>query len=72
MVDSELPGPHTGLPSNEDTIDFGRRFSGPDRAPRYQNSIADAVADLGRPEKIGKVFSGFQRYLYDAPQLQGG
>lgn len=31
MVDSELPGPHTGLPSNEDTIDFGRRFSGLDR-----------------------------------------
>jgi len=31
---------------------------------RYQNSIADAVADLGRPEEIGLVFAGFQRYLY--------
>ena len=33
---------------------------------RYQNSIADAVADLGRPEDIGQLFSGFQRYLYEA------
>ena len=31
---------------------------------RYRNSITDAVADLGRPEEIGKVFAGFQRYLY--------
>lgn len=31
---------------------------------KYNNSIADAVADLGKPDKIGKVFSGFQRYLY--------
>jgi type I restriction enzyme R subunit len=33
---------------------------------RYQNSIADAVADLGRPEDIGQLFSGFQRHLYEA------
>ncbi|MCP9784588.1 DEAD/DEAH box helicase family protein [Cyanobium sp. WKJ7-Wakatipu] len=33
---------------------------------RYQNSIADAVADLGRPEDIGQLFSSFQRYLYEA------
>ncbi|MCP9792920.1 DEAD/DEAH box helicase family protein [Vulcanococcus limneticus Candia 3F8] len=32
---------------------------------RYQNSIADAVADLGRPEDIGQLFAGFQRYLYE-------
>ncbi len=31
---------------------------------KYNNSIADAVADLGRPEEIGKLFSGFQQYLY--------
>jgi type I restriction enzyme R subunit len=31
---------------------------------KYHNSIADAVADLGRPEEIGKVFTGFQKYLY--------
>ena len=31
---------------------------------RYHDSLADAVADLGRPEDIGNAFSGFQRYLY--------
>jgi type I restriction enzyme R subunit len=31
---------------------------------KYQNSIADAVADLGQPEDIGRAFSGFQQYLY--------
>ncbi len=31
---------------------------------RYNNSIADALADLGRAEEIGQVFVGFQRYLY--------
>jgi len=31
---------------------------------KYHGSIADAVADLGRPDEIGKVFTGFQKYLY--------
>jgi type I restriction enzyme R subunit len=31
---------------------------------RYHDSIADAVADLGRPEEINMLFSGFQKYLY--------
>ncbi len=31
---------------------------------KYNNAIADAVADLGRPEEIGQVFAGFQKYLY--------
>jgi type I restriction enzyme R subunit len=31
---------------------------------KYNNAIADAVADLGRPEDIGNVFAGFQKYLY--------
>jgi len=31
---------------------------------KYHGSIADAVADLGRPEEIGRVFTGFQRFLY--------
>lgn len=31
---------------------------------KYHNSIADAVADLGRAEDIGKVFTGFQKHLY--------
>lgn len=34
---------------------------------KYHDSIADAVADLGNPDEIGKVFSGFQRYLYQEP-----
>ena len=33
---------------------------------KYQGSISDAVADLGKPEEIGKTFSGFQKYLYEA------
>ena len=31
---------------------------------RYRNSIADAIAELGKPEEIGRLFSGFQRHLY--------
>lgn len=31
---------------------------------KYHNAIADAVADLGRPEEIRSVFAGFQKYLY--------
>ncbi len=31
---------------------------------KYHNSIADAVADLGQPEEIGRTFAGFQKYLY--------
>jgi type I restriction enzyme R subunit len=31
---------------------------------KYHDSLADAVADLGQPEEIGQVFSGFQKYLY--------
>jgi type I restriction enzyme R subunit len=38
---------------------------------KYHNAIADAVADLGKPEEIGKVFAGFQKYLYQ-PQIQVG
>ena len=36
---------------------------------KYHDSIADAVADLGKPEEIGQVFSpGFQKYLYQEQQ----
>lgn len=31
---------------------------------KYHNSIADAVADLGQPDEIGRVFTDFQKYLY--------
>ena len=33
---------------------------------KYHDSIADAVADLGRPDEIGQVFSSFQKYLYQS------
>jgi type I restriction enzyme, R subunit len=31
---------------------------------KYSNFISDAIADLGKPEEINKVFVGFQKYLY--------
>jgi type I restriction enzyme, R subunit len=31
---------------------------------KYHDSIADAVADLGKPVEIGTIFAGFQKYLY--------
>jgi type I restriction enzyme R subunit len=31
---------------------------------KYHNAIADAWADLGRPEEVGYMFAGFQKYLY--------
>ncbi|TVO60551.1 EcoAI/FtnUII family type I restriction enzme subunit R [Denitromonas ohlonensis] len=34
---------------------------------KYHDSIADAVADLGAPDEIGRVFSGFQKHLYTRP-----
>ena len=36
---------------------------------KYHNSIQDAVADLGKPEEIGKVFVGFQKYLYTSQHI---
>ncbi len=33
---------------------------------KYHDAIADAVADLGQPEEIGRVFVGFQKYLYQS------
>jgi type I restriction enzyme R subunit len=33
----------------------------------YNNSLAEAVDDLGKPEEIGKGFRGFQKYLYQQP-----
>lgn len=38
---------------------------------KYHDSIADAVADLGRPDEIGRVFSGFQKYLYQESVHRG-
>jgi hypothetical protein len=35
---------------------------------KYHNAIADAVADLGKPEDIGKAFAGFQKYYTRMPR----
>ena len=32
---------------------------------KYNNAIADAIAELGKPEEIGIFFTGFQKYLYE-------
>jgi type I restriction enzyme R subunit len=34
---------------------------------KYHGAITDALADLGRPEEISRVFAGFQKYLYQLP-----
>jgi type I restriction enzyme R subunit len=44
--------------------ELGREKLAPLLKLRYHNAIADAVADLGQPEEIGVLFSGFQRFLY--------
>ncbi len=31
---------------------------------KYHDSVADAVADLGPPQEIAKLFNGFQKFLY--------
>jgi type I restriction enzyme R subunit len=31
---------------------------------KYHDSIADALADLGKAADIGRIFAGFQKYLY--------
>ncbi len=31
---------------------------------KYHDSLADAVAELGPAQEIGKIFAGFQQYLY--------
>ncbi|HQS03596.1 MAG: restriction endonuclease subunit R [Halothiobacillus sp. 24-54-40] len=36
---------------------------------KYHDSINDAIADLGKPDEIGQMFSGFQKFLYQPVQL---
>jgi type I restriction enzyme, R subunit len=31
---------------------------------KYRDSLSDAIDDLGPPDRIAEVFSGFQKYLY--------
>jgi type I restriction enzyme R subunit len=32
---------------------------------KYQNTLADAFAELGKPDQVRSVFLGFQRHLYE-------
>ncbi|TDP85925.1 type I restriction enzyme R subunit [Aquabacterium commune] len=32
---------------------------------KYNNAIADALAELGQPDQVRRVFVGFQRHLYE-------
>jgi type I restriction enzyme R subunit len=32
---------------------------------KYHDSIADAIADLGKPAEISDTFNGFQKFLYE-------
>jgi type I restriction enzyme, R subunit len=32
---------------------------------KYHDSLSDAVADLGQPDQIGRLFSSFQKFLYE-------
>ena len=34
---------------------------------KYNNAIADGVADLGGTAQIRTMFAGFQKYLYESP-----
>jgi type I restriction enzyme, R subunit len=36
---------------------------------KYNDSLADAVADLGDPDEIRAAFTGFQKYLYEPGNL---
>jgi type I restriction enzyme R subunit len=38
---------------------------------KYKNALADAFAELGRPDQVRQVFVGFQRHLYQTlPQIK--
>ncbi|ACX95469.1 EcoAI/FtnUII family type I restriction enzme subunit R [Halothiobacillus neapolitanus] len=37
---------------------------------KYHDSINDAIADLGKPDEIGQMFSGFQKFLYQPVQAK--
>ena len=50
---------------NEGVQELDREKLTPLLRLKYHDSIADAMAELGRPEEIGRVFTGFQKFLYE-------
>jgi hypothetical protein len=47
-------------------------FTREERAARAKVAISDAVAHLGKPEDIGRVFIGVQKYLYQEEARSAG
>jgi type I restriction enzyme R subunit len=54
---------------NEGVQELDREKLTPLLKLKYHDAIADAIADLGRPEEIGVLFAGFQKYLYQQAPL---
>jgi type I restriction enzyme R subunit len=50
---------------SEGVQELGRDKLTPLLRLKYHDSISDAVADLGKPDDIWKIFAGFQRHLYE-------
>jgi type I restriction enzyme R subunit len=38
---------------------------------KYNNSLSDATAGLGKPDEIRAIFAGFQKYLYENAAAAG-
>ena len=38
---------------------------------KYKNALADAFAELGKPDQVRRVFVGFQRHLYASGGING-
>ena len=64
---------HKSLPNRTTNREASRLLTyfvwGPLLKLKYHDAIADAVADLGRPEEIGHLFAGFQQCLYRTEQM---
>ncbi len=70
MNEAETPAEHIDPALREAGWDIVDELAAEKLSPllrlKYNNAIAGAVADLGQPEEINNVFSGFQKYLYNA------
>ncbi len=68
-VEQQLPGLANASKLHETLVSVGvEEFDENKLTPllrlKYHDFITDAVADLGKPDEIGRVFSSFQKYLY--------
>ena len=63
---ADIPGLRVGHYVSEGVGELDQDKLTPLLRFKYHNSIADTIKDLGRPEEIGQMFAGFQRFLYQA------